>query len=258
VPSAALIVLATLLSGCELMIDRLVFYPDPHVGEPPPGVTVRWLTTADGVRLHAWYARHAETGPSLVWSHGNGGNIDGRGEVLVELASRGMNVLAYDYRGYGRSEGRPTESGVYLDAEAAFDSERESGVPPSRIVCFGESLGGAVSIHLATRRACAAVAVVSTFTSLREIARVHYGPLGSLAGARFDSRALLGKIGVPFFAAHGDEDELVPYTLGEELFAAAREPKRFVRVPGAGHNDVFSYRPLLDAIAEFVAEHSRG
>jgi fermentation-respiration switch protein FrsA (DUF1100 family) len=254
----ALIVLAALLSGCESMIDRLVFFPDRHVGEPPPGVTDRWLTTTDGVRLHAWYARHGEASPSLVWSHGNGGNIDGRAEVLVELAARGMNVLAYDYRGYGRSDGRPSESGVYLDAEAAFDSERENGVAPARIVCFGESLGGAVSIHLATRRPCAAVAVVSTFTSLRDIARAHYGPLGSLAGARFDSRAQVGGIEVPFFAAHGDEDELVPYSLGEELFAAAREPKRFLRVPGAGHNDVFSYRPLLDAIAEFVGEHARG
>ena len=237
------------------MIDRLVFFPDPFVGDPPPGVEERWITTADGVRLHAWYAAPAGAAASLVWSHGNGGNIDGRGEVLVALAAHGFNVLAYDYRGYGKSQGRPTEPGVTLDAEAAFDSERERGVSPNRIVCFGESLGGAVSIRLATRRPCAAVAVVSTFTSLRDVARSHYGPLASLAGNRFDSVSLVARLDVPFLAVHGDRDAIVPFPLGERLFAAAREPKRFVRVAGAGHNDIFQHAVVIEEISRFVRDH---
>jgi len=237
------------------MIDRLVFFPDPFVGNPPAGVEERWITTADGVRLHAWYATHPHPSATLVWSHGNGGNIDGRGDVTVALATRGFNVLAYDYRGYGKSQGRPSEPGVYLDAEAAYDSERERGVAPQRIVCFGESLGGAVSIHLATRRPCAAVVVISTFTSLRDVARSHYGPFAPLAGARFDSASRVGTLGVPFFAAHGDRDAIVPYAIGERLFAAAREPKRFVPVPGAGHNDIFGHSVVVDEIARFVREH---
>jgi fermentation-respiration switch protein FrsA (DUF1100 family) len=244
-----------LLASCDSMIDRLVFFPDPLVGDPPAGAEERWITTSDGVRIHAWYATHPRAVASLVWSHGNGGNIDGRGDVAVALAARGFNVLLYDYRGYGKSQGTPSERGVHLDAEAAYDSEREHGVAAQRIVCFGESLGGAVSIHLASRRPCAAVVVLSTFTSLRDVARSHYGPFASLAGQRFDSLSGVVTLRVPFFAAHGDRDAIVPFALGERLFAAAHEPKRFVRVPGAGHNDIFDHAIVLDEVTRFVREH---
>ena len=241
-----------------LPLDSLIFFPDPYVPDPPPGVAERTLTTADGVRLHAWFAPGPTDAPTLVWSHGNGGNIADRGGVLVALAARGLAVLAYDYRGYGRSAGRPSEAGVYRDAEAAYDSERARGVSPSRIVAFGESLGGAVAIRLATERPCAGVAVVSTFTSMQDVGRRHYGTLAMLAGNRFDSLSRVRRIGVPLFVAHGDEDEIVPYALGESLFAAAPEPKRFLRVAGAHHNDVFDARALLDAIAAFAHEVTRG
>lgn len=238
--------------GCSSLLDPFIFFPDRRVPDPPPGVAERWVTTADGLRIHAWYAAASAAGATLVWSHGNGGNIANRGDVLLALASRGFGVLAYDYRGYGRSEGRPTEEGAYLDAEAAYDSERQRGVPASRIICFGESLGGAVSIHLATRRPCAGVAVVSTFTRIRDVARAHYGPLSVLAGDRFDSRARILRLSVPIFVAHGDRDDIVPFALGEQLFSAAREPKRFFRAAGAHHNDVFSSPGLIDAIAQFA------
>ena len=237
------------------MIDRMVFFPDPFVGDPPPGAAERWITTSDGMRLHAWYATHPHPIASLVWSHGNGGSIDGRGDVAVALAARGFNVLLYDYRGYGKSAGRPSEHGVYLDAEAAYDSERAQGVAADHIVCFGESLGGAVSIQLATQRPCAAVVVLSTFTTLRDVARSHYGPFAALAAQRFDSLSRIASLRVPYFAAHGDRDAIVPFELGERLFAAAPQPKRFVRVEGAGHNDIFDHPVVLDEITRFVREH---
>jgi len=232
--------------------DGLIFFPDPHVPAPPPGVEERGFTTADGVRLHAWWAPPAAAAPVLVWSHGNAGNIGGRAPVLGALARRGLGVLAYDYRGYGRSAGHPTEAGVYRDAEAAYDAARTAGAPATRLVAFGESLGGAVSVHLATARACAAVVLVATFTRLRDVARAHYGPLGFLAGDRFDVLARIGTLRVPVLIAHGDRDEVVPFALGERLFAAAPAPKRFVRVPGAHHDDVLDDPALLDAIAHFA------
>jgi fermentation-respiration switch protein FrsA (DUF1100 family) len=240
------------------MLDSLIFFPDPWVPDPPPGVEERWITTEDGVRIHAWRAPGPEAAPVLVWSHGNGGNIGGRAEVLLALAARGLAVLAYDYRGYGRSEGRPSEEGVYRDVLAAYESLRAEGVPPGRIVAFGESLGGAVSIYLASQRPVAGVALVSAFPTLAAVARRHYGPLAVLAGSRFDSRARLRALSVPLFVAHGDEDEIVPYDLGEALFAAANEPKRFLRVRGAHHNDIFAWPGLLDAIAAFAREVARG
>jgi len=250
-----------MMAGCgwsRVPLDGLIFFPDPHVPDPPPGAEERWISTADGLRLHAWYAGGPGARATLVWSHGNGGNIAGRGEVLLALAARGLAVLAYDYRGYGRSDGRPTEAGVYLDAEAAYDSERARGVPASRLICFGESLGGAVSIHLATRRPCAGVAVVSTFTSMQDVGWHHYGPLAVLAGRRFDSVTRVRDLSVPIFVAHGDRDDVVPFELGRRLFGAAREPKRFFRAAGAHHNDVFDAPGLLDAIAAFAREVSRG
>lgn len=251
-PLVTLLALAAWLAGCRSMIDGMIFFPDRDVGAAPPGASDLWLETTDGVRLHAWRAGPRTAPATLVWSHGNGGNIAGRADVLLELAARGLDVVAYDYRGYGRSDGSPTEAGVYIDAETAFDAVVASGVPASRILCFGESLGGAVSIHLATRRPCVAVAVISTFTTLRDVARVHYGPLANLVGGRFDSLSRVASLTVPLFCAHGDRDEVVPYELGERLFAAASEPKTFLAVPGAHHNDVFGSQTLLSAIVAFA------
>jgi len=241
------------LAGCS-MIDRFTFFPDRAVGSAPPGVEERWIVTGDGQRLHAWYARPREGAPTLLWSHGNAGNIDSRRELLMALARRGVGVLAYDYRGYGRSTGAPSEAGVYADAAAAFDSEVAAGRNPRDIVCFGESLGGAVSIELATRRPCGAVIVVSGFTRLADVARRHYGPLGALAGNRFDCLARVGRLSVPVLFAHGDRDEIVPFELGQRLYEAAPEPRRLLRLAGAGHNDALGYPGLLDAVAAFARD----
>jgi fermentation-respiration switch protein FrsA (DUF1100 family) len=241
-----------------MLIDQLTFFPDRMVPPPPPGVEELYITTADGVRLHAWYAAPEAPLATLVWSHGNGGNIAGRVDVQLALVDAGFAVLAYDYRGYGRSQGRPSESGVYLDALAAYESERRRGVPARRLIPFGESLGGAVSIELASERPCAGVVVVSTFTRLADVARAHYGALAAMTGRRFDSLARVRRLTVPLFVAHGDRDEIVPYELGERLYAAAPEPKRFFRAAGAHHNDVFAAPGLIAAIADFARAVTSG
>lgn len=237
------------------VLDGLIYFPDREMPPAPAGVEERTFVARDGVRLHAWYApgRTADA-PTLLWAHGNGGNVANREDVLLALQARGLAVLAYDYRGYGRSEGRPSEAGLQLDAAAAYDDLVARGVPPSRIVCFGESLGGAVSIALAAERPCAAVIVVSTFTRLRDVARQHYGALAALAGNQFDSTARVGALAVPILIAHGDADDIVPFALGEQLHALAPQPKRFLRVPGKQHNDVFDSPLLLDEIAAFARD----
>jgi fermentation-respiration switch protein FrsA (DUF1100 family) len=239
-----------------MRFDSLIFQPEFDVPDPPPGVKERWITTEDGVRLNAWYVEVARTAPTLVWSHGNGGNIAGRSDVLLALAAHDLNVLAYDYRGYGKSAGQPDEAGVYRDALAAYDSAHRHGAPAARIICFGESLGGAVSIDLAGKRPCAGVAVVSTFTTMRDVAWSHFGPLSLLVGDRFNALRRVHSLAVPIFIAHGDRDEVVPFALGQELFAAANHPKRFLRVAGAHHNDVFASPELIEAIAAFAGEVS--
>lgn len=236
-----------------MVLERMIFFPSRDAGPPPSGVMEQWLRSADGVRLHAWYAEAGKDSPTLVWSHGNGGNIRDRADVLLMLRQRGLNVLAYDYRGYGQSQGRPDEDGVIRDAQAAYDHLRDAGVAAENLVCLGESLGGAVSLALAASRPCAAVVVVATFTTLKDVARHHYGVLGSVVGGRFDSLSRVAALRVPLLVAHGDQDEVVPFALGQRLYQAASMPKQFLRVPGASHNTVFT-PVLVDAIARFVQE----
>jgi alpha-beta hydrolase superfamily lysophospholipase len=226
------------------------FHADRYVAPPPAGVVERWITTRDGVRLHAWYAPAAGARATVIWSHGNGLSIARRPQLVCALAARGVNVLAYDYRGSGRSAGRPrSERGLYLDSLAAYDSEVACGVSPARIVALGESLGGAVAIFLASQRRVAGLVVVSTATRLRDVHR-GFGPLALLM--RFDSLGRIPRVAVPVFIAHGDRDRTVRFEHGERLFAAAREPKRFFRAAGAGHDDVLESPGLLDAIAAFT------
>jgi alpha-beta hydrolase superfamily lysophospholipase len=228
---------------------------DAYATQPPPGVEERWINTADGVRIHAWYARASRRATSgsttLLWAHGNGVSIARRPDVLEALAARGLDVLAFDYRGCGRSTGRPSEAGFYRDAAAAYDSERARGVPPSRIVAFGESLGGVVALDLGTRRPCAGVAVVSTLTHVRDL----WPGVGALSrSVRLDALERIQRLHVPVLVAHGDRDQTIRLEIGRRLFAAANPPKAFLRVAGAGHYTVLQNVSLLDALAAFAHE----
>jgi hypothetical protein len=241
------------LPGCSV-IDAFTFFPTRELPPAPPGVEDRTILTPDGERLHAWHLPGPPGAPLLLWSHGNAGNIGHRAPVMLALARRGLGILAYDYRGYGRSTGRPSEQGVYTDALAAHDDAIARGADPARIVCFGESLGGAVAVELARRRACGALAVVSTFTRLADVGRHHYGPLGLLAGDRFDALGRVAALRVPLLVAHAERDEIVPLALGRRLYEAAAGPKRFLLVPRARHNDVLDDPTLLEALAGFARE----
>ena len=172
-------------------------------------------------------------------------------------------MLAFDYRGYGNSEGSPSEEGTYADADAAWRYlTRGRGIPPERIVLFGRSLGGAVAIEMATRHTPGALVVESTFTNLHDIGRLHYPllPVKWLLSYRYDSLAKVGTITCPKLFAHGREDTLIPFANGRTLFDAAAEPKTLIETPGDHNNSGISYAPeyaerfrsfLLEAIPGF-------
>jgi uncharacterized protein len=234
------------------MLDRLVanvlFQPSPGVDLRPESLGIEasevWLDTEDGVRIHGFFlpARTGgarEAGRAILFLHGNAGNASHRLPNAAALAALGSDVLLLDYRGYGRSQGRPSEQGLYLDARAALAwLTRERRLPEDRIVLFGRSLGGAVSIDLARERPLAGVIVESTFTSLADMGRALLGPLGALlVRGGFDSQAKIGAVRAPLLFFHGDRDEIVPFALGRRLFERAQGPKAFEVIPGAGHND---------------------
>ncbi len=200
--------------------------------------------TEDGVALHGWYAS-AHRNPSgvvLLFFHGNAGNITHRHENIELLARAGADVFIPSYRGYGRSAGRPSEKGLYRDAEAAYRVLTEDlRIAPERIVVFGRSLGSAVAVELAARREVAGVILEAAFTSAPDMAReiMPFLPSGRMIGSRFESIERVASVEAPLLIVHGEQDSLVPFEHGRRLYEAANEPKEFYPIPGAGHNDTY-------------------
>lgn len=203
------------------------------------------LPTSTGL-VHAWWCPVArDTEPcregAVLFSHGNAGNLSHRAYVIVEMQrTLGLPVLIYDYPGYGRSEGTPSEKSCYAAADAAYDwLVREKGVAPEKIVLFGESLGGGPSTELATRRPFRMLVLAKTFTSIMDMAQLFfpYFPVRWFVRNRFDNLAKIEGCRGPVFVAHGDADRLVPYEQGMRLFLKAREPKRFFHMGGCEHAD---------------------
>jgi len=254
------IIAAAIYLALSYLASRAAYFPAKYPEGPWDAqallrATDVWLDTADGVRIHAWYI--PRDGASLVTLHlhGNGGNIADRYTRFREIAAAGSAVLALDYRGYGKSHGRPTERGLYRDADAAYNYLLKTGFRPDHIIVHGESLGTAVAVDLAARRPCAAVILEAPFPSAKDVAQTVAPVIGPMLIWGFDSRAKIGRVHAPVFFIHGDRDEVIPLRLGQDLFAAAREPKSFWLVPGAGHNDIAetagaNYRQHLRAVYE--------
>jgi uncharacterized protein len=196
-----------------------------------------WLN-ARGTPIHSWWIPHTGSPWVTLFLHGKAGNLTDRIPHYLEITLAGCSVLALDYRGYGKSAGRPSEGGLYLDAEAAYDHLVESGYQAGRIILHGESLGTAVAVELAARRPCAGIVLEAPFTSARDVAATILPWLGPALVWGFDSRARIGRVRAPLLILHGDRDSTIPLRLGQSLFAVAPDPKSFGLVPHAGHNDL--------------------
>jgi len=230
-----------------LVQAKLVWFPGPPPSRTPADAGLAFeqvtLYADDGVPLSAWWipadtAGNAPIGAAIV-CHGNAGSIENRIPLALALRRTGLAVLLFDYRGYGNSKGSPSEEGTYLDAEAAWEHVVNArDIPPSRVVLFGESLGGGVAVELASRREVAALILESAFPSVPELgARVYrFLPVGLLARIHYDSGAKIGALSCPVLVMHSPADEIVPIDLGRALYEAASEPRQFVETTG-GHND---------------------
>ncbi len=259
---------ACLVSGCASvgMRSPLASFEQSQVFQPvafpegnwePEGLAFEdaWFTAADGTQLHGWYVPHPNPRAVALFAHGNAGNVSHRADSLRILRDRHqLAVLAFDYRGYGKSEGTPSEVGLLQDARAgrAWLAQR-AAVAENDIVLLGRSLGGGVMADLAAKDGARGLVLASTFTSLPDVGRHHLPlvPARLLMTNRFDSIGKIGDYQGPLLQSHGDADRVIPFEFGKRLFAAANEPKRFVRQPGGGHNSPQSdeYRDALD---EFI------
>lgn len=253
-----------LLNGMfYLRQPQMVFFPSATLEETPQAWGLPFeevaLTSDDGVRLHGWYLPRAGSQHALLFFHGNGGNISHRGESLAIFHRLGVNVLIIDYRGYGLSEGAPSEAGLYRDARAAWQHlVTTRGFAPAQIVIFGRSLGGAVAAQLAAEVQPAGVILESTFASSRDMAAVMFPLLSKLVYVRydFDIAARLAERSSPLLMLHSPHDDIIPYATGRRAFDAARAPKRFVDLQG-DHNSGFldsqpQYEQQLNAFLSAV------
>lgn len=242
--------------------NRLLYFP-AGVGDWTEPQDLRaddvWLEAADGTRIHAWWCPNPGSDGAILYAHGNGGNLSHRTRIYRELQrEQDLSVMAFDYEGYGKSGGKPSEAGCYAAADAAYEwLTKTKGIPPERIVLFGESLGGGVVVDLASRKPCRAVVLFSTFSSVPEVAKAKFPffPVQTLMSNRFDSLHKIQNIHRPVFMSHGDADDLIPLKFAQRLFDAAPGPKQMLIDPGRGH--VLSLRPEFHAaLREFLNQHA--
>lgn len=262
-----------LLAVVHLLLPRIVptfvFYPEPlapHETHPRywgfVDASEVWIPTEDDLRLHAWWfpAHRDQRGrATAVYFHGNAGHLGDRGTVAAALSNLGFDVLLPDYRGYGASPGKASEEGLYADARAAYRwLVEDRGADPSRLVVVGNSLGSAVAAELAIDRPVAGAVLLGPFTDIAAIARHRLSWLPEWyldwRSPRFDTRERAARIEVPALVGVGAEDRVIPPGQSREVYEALAGPRRWVELPGAGHNDIFSQPALWQELHRFTEE----
>jgi fermentation-respiration switch protein FrsA (DUF1100 family) len=224
--------------------ERLVFLPAKNLDADPSRIGLSfetiWLQTDDGVQIHGWWLPGLPNRPAVLFLHGNAGNISHRLSTLQRLHALGMSTLIIDYRGYGQSDGSPSESGTYLDAKAAWKYLTEDlDIPADRIIVFGRSLGGGVALGLIEQHQPGGLWLESTFTNIEDLGRIHYPWLTSswLLRIHYPNIDRIAQIDIPTMIAHSRNDEVVPYRQGQRLFERAAASSKWLLPLTGGHNE---------------------
>lgn len=242
---------------------RLIYFPTRPIDATPADIGLRYedvrLKTSDGVALAGWFIPVDHAKGTVLFFHGNAGNISHRLQSVDTFHQLGLNVFIIDYRGYGQSEGSPGERGTYRDAEAAWHYlTREKQIPADEIIVFGRSLGGGVGTWLVRKHRPGALILESTFTAVPDLAAEYYPflPVRWLARIQYNTVSLLPEVNCPVLIVHSSEDEIIPYHHGQRLFAVAKEPKAFIELQG-GHNEGFfiSGETYQQGLTAFIDDH---
>ena len=255
-----------LVIGVYIFQARLLYFPDQpgrHHVHVPTDIGLQYesvrITTADGITLDGWFVPADKARGVILFFHGNAGNISDRLDSLRVFNELGLNTLIIDYRGYGSSTGTPSETGTYLDAEAAWRYlVEEHRFSPQDIIIFGRSLGGAVAVHLASQQEPAALIAESTFTSVPDLAAELYPwlPARWLSRFQYNSLGKIKSVTCPVLVVHSSQDEIIPASHGSRIFAAAPVPKEFLKISGS-HDSGFltSGRVYTDGLDHFLSSH---
>lgn len=267
IQSAGFLVAAIVVYIVFLLLfeNKIIFHPsrypegywDPaSVGVPAQDI---YFTSEDGVKLHGWFIPAPKAVATVLWFHGNAGNISHRLDNIQRLAPLNLNIFIFDYRGYGRSEGEPDEQGIYKDSKAAYKTVIGlNSVSVDTLFLFGRSLGGICAVETALNHPARGLILESVFTSASDMSRKVFPliPLGWAIRSKLDAIGKVPNLKLPKLFLHGTRDEIVPYDLGRKLFDHAGEPKKFYPIEGAGHNDTYTIggRDYFDTLNRFITE----
>jgi hypothetical protein len=241
----------------------MLYFPTREIEHTPAAIGLSFdevrLKTADGLTIIAWHIPVPDARAVLLFCHGNGGNISHRLDSIRIFHDLGLSVLIFDYRGYGSSEGEPTEEGTYLDAEAAWNFlVKDKGIDPARIIIFGRSLGSAVAAELAMRRKTGALIIESGFTSIPDLGRKYYPyvPVSLITRFHYATIDKVSSLALPKLFIHSPEDEIIPYDQGRKLFETAGQPKEFLKLRG-DHNEGFllSGELYINGLQQFIVKY---
>lgn len=244
--------------------SRLIFFPDRAIMMTPAHLKLPYedvfLKTRDGTRIHGWHVRHTTARATLLFLHGNAGNISHRLDSVHRFYQMGLSVFIIDYHGYGRSTGSPGEAGTYQDAQAAWMYlTGDLQLPAHQVIVFGRSLGGAVAVWLANEFHPGALIIESTFTSVVDLGKRFYPylPVQWLTRIRYPTLDRIAGINCPLLVIHSRNDEIIPYEHGYKLYLAARAPKEFLEISGS-HNDGFlrAGNEYYQGLQRFIYAHS--
>lgn len=239
--------------------NYFIFYPQKSFDYMPDEYHLNYrdvyFITNDNIQLHGWFFPKENEKPVLIFCHGNAGNISHRIDNIKLLVERGFQVFIFDYRGYGKSSGSPSEEGIYRDGRAAYDYlVNIEKVSPEKIILFGRSLGGSVAIDVSLKRDVRSIIIESAFLSTREMAKkmFPFSLISPLLPVNYNNIEKIPDISVPKLIIHGEDDSIVPFYMGKRLYESAKEPKFFFPIKGAGHNDTYvkggvKYFNALDA-----------
>jgi hypothetical protein len=255
----ALALFTVFLAGCE---NSIIYHPQKYpiglwdTSNMPLPIQDVWFQAEDGVKLHGWYVPSDDAVATLLFFHGNAGNITHRLENIFFLHHLKLNVFIFDYRGFGRSEGNPNEEGIQLDSQAAYDTVlTQPGVSVPSLFIFGRSLGGAFAAYTASRNPAAGLILESTFTNAVDMADKMLPIIpGWFISSKLNTQGYVANLKMPKLFIHGTTDTLIPFTMGRELYKGAAEPKEFYSIVEGGHNNTWSVggKEYFDTIKEFI------
>lgn len=236
-----------------------IYFPMKEITITPEAIGLHYeevyFRTSDKKRLHSWFIPNDKAEFTVIFCHGNAGNISHRLEKIALFHNLGLNIFIFDYRGYGKSEGMPSEAGLYKDIDAAYKYLNEKrNISKGNIILYGESLGGPIAVNLATKSEVEALITEGAFTSTKDMAKMYYPLMPHfIMQNKLDSLSKIKNIKCQKLIIHSLDDEIVPFRLGEELFKAASPPKKFLKIRGS-HNTCFldSQREFTEGIKSFV------